>query len=104
MTMYVLIQHTSPSSVTASLVGWPNLSASGKNEAEAVQLLRQSFAEKLGDARIVPFEVGVAQPWLQTAGVFQHDPFREELDELIANDRRELDRKDETEVPQDRAA
>jgi hypothetical protein len=47
MTMYVVIQHTSQTSVTASLVGWPNLSASGRNETEALQLLRQSFAENL---------------------------------------------------------
>jgi hypothetical protein len=104
MTMYVVLENTSANTVTASLIGWPHLSVQGKNEDEAVQLLRQSLARQLGDARIIPFELSIVQPWLQTAGMFQDDPFGQELDQLITEYRRERDAEDLIPTPQDRAA
>jgi hypothetical protein len=104
MTMYVLIEHKPEGKVTASLIGWPAITAQGGTEAEAVRALRRSFTAHLHDAKVIPIDLAVERPWLQTAGMFKDDPFADELDAVIAEYRRERDTEDAIEATQDHAA
>lgn len=99
MTMYALIENKPDGKYTASLIGWPDVTAQGETEDEALAELRQSLARHLKRARIVPLELDRSQsdnPWLQMAGIFKDDPLFAEVQELIAAYRRELDAQDET--------
>lgn len=104
MTMYVLIENKPEGKVTASLIGWPDITAQGGTEAEAVSALRRSFSAQLRDAKVIPIDLAVERPWLQTAGMFKDDPFADELDAVIAEYRRERDVIDAPEATQDHAA
>ena len=98
MTLYVLIEQEPSGPYTASLIGWPGVTAQATTADEALSRLRQSLTRRLGSAQIVPLEVDVAgsdNPWLQTAGILQGDPFAGELQASIAAYRRELDAGDE---------
>lgn len=98
MTMYVLVENEPEGKYTASVIGWPGITAEAATEDEALRQLRQSLTHKLAGARIVPIEVDLAEsdnPWLQMAGMFKADPFAEELQASIAAYRRELDSADE---------
>jgi hypothetical protein len=90
--------------VTASLLGWPDMTAQGSTEAEAVGSLRRSFTAHLREAKVIPLELDVDRPWLQTAGMFKDDPFGDELDAAIAEYRRERDADDVPDVTRDHAA
>ena len=97
MTLNVLIEHWPEGHFTATLLGWPNFTAQGRTEEEAVALLRQAFTARLAHARIIPLDLngdGNANPWLQLAGVFRDDPFAAEMEEAIAAYRHELDAQD----------
>lgn len=89
MTMYILIEHKPEGSVTASLIGWPDITAQGRTEDEAVNSLHISLTTHLRDVKVIPLELGVEPPWLLTVGVFKDDPFAHELDALVADHRRE---------------
>jgi hypothetical protein len=104
MTMYVLIENKPEGKVTASLIGWPDMTAQGSTEAEAVSLLRRSFTAHLREAKVIPLELDVERPWLQTAGMFKDDPFADELDAAIAEYRRQRDADDVPDAQQDHAA
>ncbi len=104
MTMYVLIENKPEGKVTASLIGWPAITAQGDTEAEAVSALRRSFTAHLRDAKVIPLEPGVERPWLQSAGMSKDDPFADELDAVMAEYRRERDVEDASEATQDHAA
>ncbi|RRR71956.1 MAG: type II toxin-antitoxin system HicB family antitoxin [Candidatus Viridilinea halotolerans] len=104
MTMYVLIERKSEGQITASLVGWPEITAQGSTEADAVLALRRSFAAHLGEAKVIPLELEGAHPWLQTAGMFKDDPFANEFDAVMAAYRRECDHEDISPTTQDHAA
>ena len=99
MTMYALIENKPDGTYTASLIGWPDVTAQGETENEALAELRQSLTRQLKRARIVPLEIDTSQsdnPWLQMAGIFKDDPLFAEVQESIAAYRRELDAQDET--------
>jgi hypothetical protein len=99
MTMYVLIENKPDGTYTASLIGWPDISAQGETEDEVLAELRQSFARQLKRGRIVPLELDTPQsdnPWLEMAGIFKDDPLFAEVQEAIAAYRCELDAQDET--------
>ena len=104
MTMYVLIEHTPEGKVTASLIGWPDVTAQGSTEAEAMNSLRRSFTAHLGEAKVIPLELDVERPWLQTAGIVKDDPFADEFDAAIAAYRQERDEEDRLDTTQDNAA
>ena len=80
------------------------MTAQGSTEAEAVSLLRRSFTAYLREAKVIPIELDVERPWLQTAGMFKDDPFADELDAAIAEYRRERDADDVLDATQDHAA
>jgi hypothetical protein len=104
MQLYMHIEHKPEGVVTASLIGWPEITAEGHTEEEVIRSLQQTLAMKLRDARIVPIDVPIESPWLQTAGMFKDDPFAEELDALIAEYRREIDAEEQAATSEDQAA
>ncbi len=104
MTMYVLIEQKPEGHVTASLLGWPSITAQGRTEAEAVRYLRHALTVHLSEAKIIPLELDAEPPWLQTLGRFKDDPFANELDALLADYRREQDAEDLHSDMQDHAA
>jgi predicted RNase H-like HicB family nuclease len=104
MTMYMLIENKPEGKVTASLIGWPDITAQGNTEGEAVRQLRHSLTAHLKDAKVVPLELGAEPPWIQTAGMFDGDPFADELAALIDDYRRERDAEDLLPDAQDHAA
>jgi predicted RNase H-like HicB family nuclease len=104
MTRYVLIENKPEGKYTASLIGWPEVKAQGGTEDEALSHLRRSLSTHLTQAKIVPLELTVDQPWLQTAGMFKDDLFADELQEVIAAYRRERDAHDALPDTQDQAA
>lgn len=85
MTMYVLIENKPEGTITASLIGWPNIQAQGNTEDEAVRHLRSSLSARLKKAKVIPLELNMEQPWMQTAGLFINDSFADELNALIAD-------------------
>ena len=104
MTMYVLIENKPEGKYTASLIGWPDITAQGGTEAEAVSALRRSFSAHIRGAKVIPLDLGVERSWLQTAGLFKDDPFADELDAAIAEYRRERDADDVPDATLDHAA
>ncbi|MEI8166956.1 MAG: hypothetical protein WCG26_11270 [Chloroflexales bacterium] len=85
----MLIEHKPEGRVTASVIGWPAITAQGNTEDEAITSLRHALTAQLRAAKVVPLELDIEPPWLQTIGIFQHDPFAHELDALIADYRDE---------------
>ena len=104
MTMYVLVENKSEGTYTASLIGWPAMSAQGRTEDEAMRALRRSLATQLKHAKIVPLNVSEERPWLETAGMFKDDPLADELDAMIADYRRERDADEHAPTIHDHAA
>lgn len=104
MTMYILVENVPEGEYTASLIGWPEVTVQGSTEDEAVDGLRLSITARLSQAKVIPLELSVERPWLQTAGMFNDDPFTDELDAVIAEHRRERDARDAPEATRDHAA
>jgi predicted RNase H-like HicB family nuclease len=128
MTMYVLIENELEGGYTASLIGWPDITAQGASEDEALSHLRGLLTAHLAHAKLVPLELPAESPWLQTsdvtirrywpgllelpaespwlqtAGMFKDEPFADEFQELIAAYRRERDTQDGSPNTQDQAA
>jgi predicted RNase H-like HicB family nuclease len=104
MTMYALIENKPEGSYTASLIGWPDITAQGATKDEAIHSLRRILDTRLKTANVVALEIPVEQPWLQTAGMFKDDPFADELDTVLADYRRERDAEDLLAATQDHAA
>ena len=95
---FVLLEHKPDCCYTATLLGWPDCTAQGSTEEEALARLRQVLRERLSQAKIVRFEVEVPQaehPVVRLAGVFKDDPFFDELQEEMAAYRRELAAQDD---------
>jgi chaperonin cofactor prefoldin len=98
MTMYALIENKPDGKYAASLIGWPDITAQGETEDEALAKLRQSLARQLKRARIVPLELDTSQsdnPWLQIGDLFKDNPLLDEVTQSIEEYRRQLDVVDE---------
>jgi hypothetical protein len=81
MTVNVLIETGPDGQVRATLLGWPDATAQGPTEDDALARLRQLLAARLTHARIVPLEVEVAtvhHPWLALADRLGANPLRDE--------------------------
>jgi hypothetical protein len=94
MTMYVLIENKPDGKYTASLIGWPNITAQGESESEVLSQLRQSFMAQLRQARIVPLDIDLNaadNPWLQLGETLKDNPLLDEVTQSIEEYRRQLD-------------
>lgn len=91
MTTDVLLEPQPDGHVKATLLGWPELSAQGTTDADALMHLRQLLAARLAGARIVPLEDGpdaTSHPWLHLAERFRDNPLLDDVAAAIAADRR----------------
>lgn len=97
MSVEVLIEQLSSGDYSATLLGWPDTSARGTTEDEAVARLRQLAQERLQRGKIVTLDLASdedANPWLSFAARFKDNPLLDDVNEAIAAYRRELDAAD----------
>ena len=94
MTVSVLIEMLESGDYRATLLGWPESTAKGATEEEALSRLRESAQSRLANSKIVPLDLGVEitpNPWLQISERFRDNPLLDEVDAAIAEYRRQLD-------------
>ncbi|QSV62524.1 MAG: hypothetical protein HEQ26_06860 [Dolichospermum sp. DL01] len=92
LTYDVLIENQEDGTVKATLLSLPECQGFGANKEEALNNLIQLF--QAIEPEIVTLEIEPAKtdhPWLKFAGMFEDDPHFDEVQEYIAEYRRELD-------------
>jgi hypothetical protein len=71
------------------------LSAHGATRAEVLAKLREQLQARLRDgAEVVTLDLGerpTANPWVEFAGMFKDDPYFDEWQQAIAENRRKID-------------
>lgn len=93
MSVEVLIETLPTGGYSATLLGWPDTSAEGATEEEALIRLRQLARDRLQHGKVVTLDLATdtpPNPWLDFAARFRDNPLLDDLDEAIAADRREL--------------
>ncbi|MDB9534954.1 hypothetical protein PN451_03670 [Dolichospermum planctonicum CS-1226] len=97
LTYDVLIEHQEDRTVKATLLSLPECQGFGANKEEALNDLIQLFQARKPEIvtlEIVTLEIEPAKtehPWLKFAGMFEDDPHFDEVQQYIAEYRRELD-------------
>lgn len=101
MTYYVTVENGAANRYTATVIGWPNCVAEGKTREEAIDRVKQRFAERLARLEIVPIEVdsprleptlaNTDHPWARFAGMYQANPLFDEVLDSIQAHRRAID-------------
>ena len=92
LTYDVLIENQEDGTVKATLLSLPECQGFGATKEEALNNLIQLF--QTIEPEIVTLEIEPAKtdhPWLKFAGMFEDDPHFDEVQEYIAEYRRELD-------------
>ena len=92
LTYDVLIENQEDGTVKATLLSLPECQGFGANKEEALNNLIQLF--QAIEPEIVTLEIEPAKtdhPWLKFAGMFEDDPHFDEVQQYIAEYRRELD-------------
>jgi len=92
LTYDVLIEHQEDGTVKATLLSLPECQGFGANKEEALNNLIQLFQARKPE--IVTLEIEPAKtehPWMKFAGMFEDDPHFDEVQQYIAEYRRELD-------------
>ncbi|MCE7988210.1 MAG: hypothetical protein DYG89_44185 [Caldilinea sp. CFX5] len=75
----ILVTKVAGNGYVARPVQWPEVVASGEDEAEAIAAVRQALAQFLSSSRIVQIELPATDqpsedPWLQFAGMWSAMP------------------------------
>lgn len=99
MKMFVLLDPLAEGGYNATLLGWPEVTAQGTTEEEALNNVRLAVRVRLAQAKIVPIEleeVPADHPWLRLAGMFQDNPLVDEVEAEIASYRCEVDTREDT--------
>jgi hypothetical protein len=94
MSVEVLIETLPTGGYRATLLGWPDTSAEGATEEEALTRLRQFARDRPQHGKVVTLDLATntpPNPWLTFAARFRDTPLLDELDDAIAAYRRELD-------------
>jgi hypothetical protein len=94
MSVEVLIETLPTGGYSATLLGWPDTSAEGATEEEALNRVRQLARERLQHSKVVTLDLATdtpPNPWLTFAAAFRDNPLLDDLDEAIAAHRRDLD-------------
>lgn len=94
MSVEALIEPLATGGYSATLLGWPETTAEGATEEEALDHLRRAIQERLQKGKVVTLDLATdapPNPWLNFAAQFRDNPFLDELDEAIAAHRRDLD-------------
>jgi len=98
MTYNVLIQPQSGGTYRATVLGWPDITATGNSEQTAIERVRRAIRERLGQGKLIRVEVdediaasSVEHSWLRTLGMWKDDPTFDDFLARMDADRRELD-------------
>ena len=94
MSVDVLIETLPSGGYSATLLGWPDTTAQGETEAEALARLRQLAQARLQHGKLVTLDLAddsAENPWLTLAGRFRDNPLLDEVDEAITAYRQQLD-------------
>ncbi len=95
MKIATLVEPIAAGGYRASLNQPFGLAAEGSTVDEAVGLLKSQVEARLASgARVVEIDLGGddRNPWMAYAGIFRDDPYFDEWQEAIAENRREADR------------
>ena len=102
MQYQVFVQNPADSTFMASIVGFPNATANGATEQEAIDKLKSILDTQFKHGKMVTIEIDLpsekspekSDPWIDNIGIFQDDPtFDEFLSEVNAY-RSDVDRSD----------
>lgn len=99
----ILLTKVAGNGYVARPVQWPEVVASGEDEAEAIAAVRQALATFLTSSRIVEIELPatdqpIEDPWLQFAGMWSAMPDEqwEHFQASIAEARRVIEQQQES--------
>ncbi len=98
MTYRVVLERKQAEGFKATVLGWPECTASAPSREQTLELLREDLRERLAEAEIVDLDVDVPRPdrpWRKFAGMFKDNPLLDEVVEEIEAYRRELDAEQE---------
>lgn len=90
----VLIKNESDGKVSAMVLGLPEYRVESSDRQSALADLQKLIATRLTGAEVVSLEIEIPKkenPWQRFAGVFKDDPSFEQMQEDIAEYRREKD-------------
>ena len=76
----------------ATLLGWPEITAQGATEQEAVGRLREMVRGRLAQGKIISIDLGVdskPNPWLEISKRFRDNELLDEVEEAIRQERGE---------------
>ena len=92
LTYDVLIENQADSMVKATLLSLPECQGLGATKEEALNNLIQLFQARKPEIVTLEIEpVKTEHPWMKFAGMFEDDPYFDEVQEYIEEYRRELD-------------
>lgn len=96
MTADVLITRHADNRYSARALALADVVASGASEAEAIAALRTTLVELQAHSHIVQVDVPLPtippdDPWLRTAGIWEHDPSWDAFQQAMAEDRAAID-------------
>ncbi len=93
-TLSVLIESQRENEFLATVLGLPDCQARGQSYQEALDNVQKDIATRLSNSKIVSVEVspnGSVNPWIKYAGMFEEDPYFDELLQDIEAERQALD-------------
>jgi len=94
MTYRVVLERRQTEGFKATVLGWPECTASAASREQTLEMLRENLRQRLAETEIVDLEVDVPRsdrPWRKFAGMFKDNPLLDEVVEEIEAYRRELD-------------
>ncbi len=94
MTYRVILERKQAEGFKATVLGWPECTASAASREQTLEMLRENLRERLSDTEIVDLELDDPRPdrpWRKFAGMFKDNPLLDEVVEEIEAYRRELD-------------
>ncbi len=98
MTYRVVLEKKQAEGYKATVLGWPECTASAASREQTLEMLRENLRERLSDTEIVDLELDDPRPdrpWRKFAGMFKDNPLLDEVVEEIEAYRRELDAEQE---------
>ncbi len=98
MTYRVVLERKQAEGYKATVLGWPECTASAASREQTLEMLRENLRKRLSDTEIVDLELDDPRPdrpWRKFAGMFKDNPLLDEVVEEIEAYRRELDAEQE---------
>ena len=102
MQYQVFVQNPANRIFMASIVGFPNATASGVTEQEAIDKLKSILDAQFKNGKMVTIEINLpiakssvkSDPWIDNIGIFQDDPTFDEFLSEVNTYRSEVDRRE----------